>query len=82
VFQRVPDLPWPRALYRDHTGLVAAQSLQQQSRLNADDKCICGDAHRHNVPWTRRSLYGPGWVVQYFCGQTCKSRAVREAANA
>ena len=67
-------LPWPHNLYGP---AMMSQSLQQQKPRN-EAQCICGKDHRQNIPWTRKSLYGNGFSVAYFCSSTCKSRAARE----
>lgn len=71
------DLPWPRNLYQDHSGLVAAQALQHQHSAKLGDLCTCGKEHRKLYPRTRKSDYGNGFNVTYYCSNTCKSNAVR-----
>lgn len=75
--EQLPVLPWPRELYRDHSGLQMSQTLTQQ-KPRKDSLCVCGKEHRQNIPRTIRSTYGFGFSVTYYCSNACKSRAAQQ----
>ena len=75
MLTRLPDLPWPRNLFAEHTGILKARASQQHLFLKDYEKCICGKPHHQLYPRTKRSEYGNGFKVTYYCSDACKGNA-------
>ena len=69
----VVDLPWPRNLFSVNFMVFVFRNPQDKPQ----DLCICGKDHHKLYPRTRRSEYGHGFNVTYYCSDACKTNAVR-----
>lgn len=75
MMERLTALEWPSDLFS------AATAPAPTGTLKNGDACTCGKPHRQNFPRTKRSPYGQGFDITYYCSDTCKSRSVREGAK-
>lgn len=68
----------PRLLEAGRELRLLVEEPIQALWTHSDALCVCGQAHRQNIPWTQRNPYGNGFSVAYFCSASCKGYAVAE----